>query len=139
MMIRLKDIWIMRSIWANEKYLLMFLLSNQIEDRRIFNKAFKVGFVFGVLLFIVANIINYYHAYLKYEEFLKKYKGIPCCHDSGFVWGFPFIWEGYDYGLIENGVDGLLLNFLVLCVFGFVSAIFLKIIAGKLSSKNPAR
>ena len=114
----------------------MFLPLDKIEDRRIFNRAFKTGFVVGALLFIAVNVFNYYLADLKYEECKRRL--IQLSVNCQFRWGFPFTWDGYNYEWAASIIDGLVLNFLVLCVFGFVTAIVFKFVAAKIAHKDSA-
>lgn len=91
---------------------------------KIYDKAFKVGFLSNILLFIFFNFLSYLSACEKYREYMNR--KIIFGPVGGFPdWGFPFGWdETYSDSIVSMYVRGGVLNFLtiVFCsfIFGFL-------------------
>ncbi len=84
------------------------------------NKCFTVGFAFGILLFVIANLISA----------IPDNKGFKICFDCYHTYGFPFvmheegtmlhldqfIWSG----VVANIAIALFISFLIGLVFKFI-------------------
>ena len=78
---------------------------------KLYDKAFKIGFVLNLCIFAVANIVAYIEANKNYSESefrMMSGRSFP-------AWGFPFNWT-------FNGIvpDGPILNFIAIVASGFV-------------------
>lgn len=94
---------------------------------KLYNKAFKVGFVATMAAFLVLNVVSYLFAQRQYEKLLNppiSYAPAPRFP----AWGFPFTWDGYNLSYARDGAfselfsvaDGLVLNFLTITACGFL-------------------
>ncbi len=95
----------------------MFTPFSDEEKRRIFNKPFKRGFLVGIAAFLFSNVISYFIADYMYEQYLMK--GINFAPAPRFRWGFPFWWDGQNFGYYADGV----LNLIVAIAIGFAFGI----------------
>ena len=79
--------------------------------------------------FALANVVAYLVAIRRWNEDLVANIGrTQRAPASSFRWGFPFNWQGHNFGQREDSLvwilvypaDGLLLNALVVVVCGFL-------------------
>lgn len=94
---------------------------------RLFNRAFKVGFIVTLAFFAMANIGTYLLAVRRYDELTNRPIAFaPAARLPG--WGFPFKWDGYNviysksnaFSDLFSLADGLVLNFLTIAACGFL-------------------
>ncbi len=107
----------------------MSLLSSETEEGRLYNRAFKTGFCVSVLVFALLNVIAYLVALRKYQAYVEPEILFAPAGRRFPRWGFPFVWDGDNFGFIE---DGLVLNFICLVVCGFVIGILFRFFDWKL-------
>jgi membrane protease YdiL (CAAX protease family) len=88
----------------------MFNTFGQVEKRKVFNRTFWLGLVFGSGLFALINIGSYLIENARYKGYLEK--RITFAPASRFDFGFPWFWDG------SGGLDGVL-NLVVCTLFGF--------------------
>lgn len=91
-----------------------------------YNRAFKIGVAVGVMIFLIINVVDYVIASKEYEAYLNgPIKFAPLAR---FRWGFPFIWDGYNFGFAEDGV----LNVIVATTFGIICGLIFRFFGRKL-------
>jgi hypothetical protein len=99
---------------------------------KLYNKAFKVGVLFSILLFAIFNLLSYFAAYKRYVEFRNVENNIAPVSRS-FRWGFPFDWQGQVFYMTGDSIalNGLIIAFCSF-TFGFLFRfIWLKIISSR--------
>jgi len=80
---------------------------------KLYDTAFKIGFAFNILIFLILNLISFTAA--NYEYANRKIDFSPCCR--GPRWGFPFdMTNEYTFSL----------NVLIIAACGFVSGVVFK-------------
>ncbi len=87
----------------------MSLLSSETEERRLYNRAFKTGFCVSVLVFALLNVIAYLVALRKYQAYVEPEILFAPVGRRFPRWGFPFVWDGDNFGFIEDGLVLILL------------------------------
>jgi len=98
---------------------------------KLYNKAFNVGVLFNILLFIVFNLLSYIAAYKRYLEYRNvETKIAPVRRFPS--WGFPFSWEGGHFHTIWFADE--VLNFLIIAFCGFAFGFLFRFIWSKISS-----
>jgi len=105
---------------------------------KIYDKAFKVGFLFNILLFIFFNFLSYLAACEKYRKNINMNKKIIFGPVGGFPdWGFPFGWdETYFDSIISMYARGGALNFLIIVFCSFIFGFLFKFAWSKISSRR---
>jgi hypothetical protein len=96
------------------------------EKFKLYDTAFKIGFVFNILIFVGLNFISYKRAIIEEKQLLAS--GIdlsPCC--IGPSWGFPF-----DMTRFET----FSLNFVIIAFCGFIVGLIFKFVWSKFTSKQ---
>ena len=86
---------------------------------RVYNKAFKIGVAFNVLIFAILNIWS-----LVAEK--RAFEASSIRLGSSFFWGFPFAWA-WDTGI---GL-GFMLNVAVIACCSFVVGFLFRYLAGE--------
>ena len=99
---------------------------------RLYDRSFKLGFIFTILTFVLLNVGSYLIARNEYQSRLVEVKEV---HFSGFPempnWGIPFSWYGNKYGVLEDGVLGLIFNFCVIVACAFFAGLLCKFVSLK--------
>lgn len=97
----------------------------------LYNKAFKIGALLSLLLFIHLNYLSYSDSHAKYQKYLsKEAKFAPAL---GFPdWGYPFHWNEKYFGVIEGG--GGIVNIITIAVCCFAFGFLFKIVSSKFSA-----
>ncbi len=105
---------------------------------KIYNKAFKVGFLFNILLFIFFNFLSYLAACEKHRESMNRDKGIIFGPAGGFPdWGFPFGWdEIYLDSIVSMYARGGAVNFLIIVFCSFVFGFLFRFAWSKILSRR---
>ena len=106
--------------------------------RKLYNRAFKTGFIATLAVFGVANVVSYVLAAREYEELSNRPIAIAP-GPSLPPWGFPFNWDGYNlsysksnaFGELFALADGLVLNFLAVCACGFLIGLLVRSLTSK--------
>ncbi len=99
---------------------------------RLYDKAFKTGFVLTIFAFVAINIAYYIIAARKFAEYLSEpirfapYPTFP-------PWGFPFVWRGHSFGYIGGG---LVLNFIIVVGCGFIVGLLFRSLNLQLGRRN---
>lgn len=92
---------------------------------KIYNRAFKVGVAFNILIFAVLNVISFVRSYREYTRSAMRLSG-----DRGIDWGVPFSW------FLDTGIGlGLILNVSVIAFFCFFFGFLFKFISQRLAFK----
>jgi uncharacterized protein YneF (UPF0154 family) len=98
---------------------------------KLYNKPFKVGVLFSILILMVCNFYVYFIAYKEHSEYLSKresHGGSSSLMDFP-IWGFPFNWH-------ETFVYLIPINLLVLIVACFIFGFLFKFVWSKISAKR---
>jgi hypothetical protein len=90
---------------------------------KLYDTAFKIGFAFNILIFVVLNSVSFITA--NYEYANRKIDFSPCC--IGPIWGFPFDMTRY---------ETFSLNVLIIAACGFVSGVVFKALWLKIRSQK---
>jgi hypothetical protein len=98
---------------------------------KVYNKAFKVGFCFNILIFLILNIISFV---VSRNEHIRIWnKGIRFSgsnSDGPFLWGFPFkMFLGSELFRAED----LVINTFIIVGFGFILGFLFRFVWSKLS------
>lgn len=97
---------------------------SESEKRRTFNRSFWSGFTVGSLVFLGANVVAYAIANQRHEEYLSRpIQFAPAPH---FRFGFPFDWDGYNFGYFWDGTVNLLVWMLFAFMFGLTARYLVK-------------
>lgn len=89
---------------------------------KLYDKAFKVGFCFNILIFVILNIISCANAYYKDAQ-----SGIHFSNYFGPSWGFPF--EMTDYVFFS-------VNIFIIAGCGFVVGLLFRYIWSKMGKQG---
>ncbi len=105
----------------------------EMKMSKIYNNAFKVGFLCNILLFVVLNTVS---RNVSYNEYINS--GTYQSHFGEYSWGFPFEMYRYYPGYFVDGFTpkGVILNTFVIGFCGFVVGLLFKFIWSKLSSRH---
>lgn len=105
---------------------------------KLYNRAFKTGFIATLAVFGVANIVAYVIAAREYEELSNR--PIAFAPGPSFpAWGFPFKWDGYNLNYSKSNAfadlfslaDGLVLNFMAISACGFLIGLLVRSLSSK--------
>ncbi len=99
---------------------------------KLYDKAFKIGVLFNLLLFTVLNFLSYFAAYKKFHEY-KNVETKIAPVGRYFRWGFPFNWEGN--GFYMTG-DTIAVNGLIIAFCGFVFGFLFRFVWSKIASRR---
>ena len=89
---------------------------------KIYDKAFKAGVWFNILLFGFSNVVSFWLAYREYAIMQPKFA------PASFDWGFPFKWDKNNFGITG---DGVFLSGLIIAFCGFLRGFLFKFIWAK--------
>jgi len=104
---------------------------------KIYDKAFKVGFLFNILLFVFFNFLSYLAACEKYRESLNRVVGVSSPSYGFPNWGFPFGWdEIYLNSIVSMYARGGAVNFLIIVFCSFVFGFLFKFAWSKILSRR---
>jgi hypothetical protein len=99
---------------------------------KLYDRAFKGGFIGTVLFSALLNIPSFISAHQKYLACLDGPVHQLWTCDRG-NWGFPFNWEGYD---VEHALFSLVLNFTITVVCGFAGGLLVRSVNRLLRIEN---
>ncbi|MBP9109842.1 MAG: hypothetical protein KBF83_09835 [Pyrinomonadaceae bacterium] len=85
-----------------------------------YDRTFKKGLMYGVIVYLLFNAVSYYFALKEYEEAIKS--TIQFAPGPQVRWGFPLVW-GRQYFL--DSEDGII-NIFVAAIFGIAGGLALK-------------
>jgi hypothetical protein len=99
---------------------------------KLYDRAFKVGFIGTVVFFALLNIPGFIRAHQEYLACLDDpvHKLWTC--DRG-NWGFPFAWKDHP---VEDALYGLVLNFAVIAGCGFAGGFLVRAISRQFGVEN---
>ncbi|MCU0239792.1 MAG: hypothetical protein MUC29_10145 [Pyrinomonadaceae bacterium] len=93
---------------------------------KIYDKAFKFGFVFSLVLMFILNLFSWTYSVYEFSS-----RSVFLSHD-GYSWGFPFemyrnfsTLAGSDVGFT---IKGVLLNCLFFTIFAFIFGFYFRYI-----------
>lgn len=99
------------------------------EKFELYDIAFKIGFIFTVLVFAVLNLINYFNSVAKEKH------SIQFSNYLGPQWGFPFPMVNHSgYSGIEP--FSFALNIAICLICGYVFGLILRFVWKKLRKTN---
>ena len=93
------------------------------------NKPFVFGFVFGIFLMIIANIIDYFVAHDRYAKY-----GPTISHDTGPDWGVPFTIYGNLY--FDFSLGNLVWDIITIILFSLIAGFIFKFVCSKIKARN---
>ena len=100
---------------------------------KFYNKPFKVGVLFIIVIFIGFNFVSYFAAYRNHQEYMNR--EIKFSSVYGFPsWGFPFNWDENFFTVIDGA--GGIINILIAAFCSFVFGFLFKFIWSKISSRR---
>ena len=98
---------------------------------KVYDKAFKVGVAFNLVLMFALNLLSWAYSYYKFSN-----QPVIFMDAGGYSWGFPFEmyrnFSGYPYSDVGFTLKGVLLNTLFTMICGFVFGFYFRFINKKL-------
>lgn len=88
----------------------------------LYNRKFKIGAVVGVIIFLAANIVSYFIELKRYDAIVNG--PISFAPSPRFRWGFPFVWDGYNFGYLIDGSLNVIVAAIFAVLFGLVFRFF---------------
>ena len=93
---------------------------------KLYDTAFKIGFIFNILIFLILNIVSFNIELAKDKQL--KADGISFSPPTQFSWGFPFDMTHYEF---------FSLNLLIISSCGFLVGLIFRFGWSKLNPKTP--
>jgi hypothetical protein len=107
----------------------MIKARRRMKVNEVYNKAFKAGFGFNILIFAVLNIISFI---IERNEHLRTWNsGVRIGIYGDYLWGFPFkTFRGGEFFRAE----GLVINIFIIAGTGFILGFLFRFACSKLTA-----